>query len=241
MEDITYIKINEHERAHWWYRVRRKITKYLITQSAPAGHPKILDVGCGTGMLLTELADIGDVTGIDVSQLAIDFCLERGLQNVAISDGTTIPYPDESFDVVLALDVIEHIEDDAMAAREILRVLKPGGRAILFVPAFQFLWGRNDELGRHFRRYTLPELRGLCERTGFTIQRASYFNFFLFLPILLVRTIVKMLGLQSGPELESSGKIMNAVFYQIFNLEYRILRFMNLPFGVSALLVAVKK
>jgi SAM-dependent methyltransferase len=241
MEDVTYIKINEHERDHWWYRVRRNITRNLITRFKPDYRPTILDVGCGTGMLLTELSDIGEITGIDISQLAVDFCKARGLSNVAVSDGTTIPYSNESFDMVLALDVIEHIQDDAVAAQEILRVLKPGGTAIVFVPAFRFLWGHNDELGQHVRRYTKSELIALFEHTGYSIERASYFNFFLFIPILLVRQFNRMFGSQTASELESNGRMMNRVLYRIFNLEYLLLRVTNFPFGVSAMVVARKR
>lgn len=240
MEESHYEAMYVHERAHWWYRVRRSLVRYLISRYAGDAELRILDVGCGTGLLLKELAAFGDVQGIDVSQLAIDFCNERGLSNVALGNATAIPFPDNSFDIVLALDVIEHVADDATAAREIRRVLKPGGTAIVFVPAFRFLWGITDELSRHYRRYTLPELRRVFERVGCTVQRASYFNFLLFPAIFAVRGCVRLFGLRVGSEFESNNRMLNELLYHIFNLEYWLLRAVNLPFGVSALVVVQK-
>jgi len=228
------------ERTHWWYRVRRKLVRHLISRHVGTEGLKILDVGCGTGLLLKELQGFGQIRGIDMSQLAIDFCRERGLTGVTFGEATAIPFPDDSFDVVLALDVIEHVADDAMAAREIRRVLKPGGMAIVFVPAFRFLWGITDELSQHYRRYTLPALLGVFESTGCSVKRASYFNFLLFPAILAIRGCVRIFKLRVRSELESNSNILNELLYHIFNLELWLLRATNLPFGVSALIVAKK-
>jgi len=240
MEDVTYTKIFEHETENWWYRVRRTLAMHLLRTYAPASHPKVLDIGCGTGLLLKELSAVADAYGVDMSPVAVDFCHQRGLSNVMQTDGVSLPFPDATFDAVFALDVIEHIDDDTAAVREMKRVLKPGGVAIIFVPAFMSLWGKNDELGQHRRRYRLPRIVSLFTDAGYQTLRASYFNFFLFLPILVVRRIIAPLVSRQGSELEQSGAVTNAILHRIFDAEFSLLKHVNLPFGVSAFLVAKK-
>ena len=156
MEKRLYEILYETEKQHWWYAVRRKIIRDLINAYARPQKPiKLLDIGCGTGELLRELSPLGEVSGIDNSPQAIAFCKERGLKNIFLAEGTDIPFPDDAFDIVLCLDVLEHIKNDDAALKEIRRVAKPEGIIIIFVPTFKFLWGKSDELGHHLRRYRL--------------------------------------------------------------------------------------
>jgi SAM-dependent methyltransferase len=144
--------------------------------------------------------------------------------------------------VVLVLDVLEHIEEDRKAIAEIRRVLKPNGVVISFVPAFMMLWGITDEASHHFRRYTKPELVGKLEEANFKIIRSSYFNTFLFFPILLVRKLSKFFPQKYKPEQETDirSEFMNKVFYLIFKLESLVLRIINFPFGVSLMVIGRK-
>ena len=201
---------------------------------------RILDVGCGTGLLLTELSSYGQVDGIDVSQKAVDFCIERGIEHVSVSPASPLVYASDVFDVVLALDVLEHIEDDEAALREIARVLKPGGIGIFFVPAFMFLWGITDVLSDHYRRYRIPELSAKARAEGFSIVRTSYFNTLLFLPIALLRLSVRALHLHVGSENQLRNPILDQIFYGIFYFESQLLKYVSFPFGVSALVIVRK-
>lgn len=240
MEDIHYELIYVGERTHWWYRVRRVLTSTFIEQYSPVAKPHILDIGCGTGLLLKELSATYDVHGIDISDKAVSFCKARGIVAVSKGGATDIPFPDNSFDIVLALDVIEHIKDDTAAAKEMLRVLKPGGIAIVFVPAFMCLWSVTDELNMHFRRYRLRGLIDLCLHNGFSIVRVSYFNFFLFFPIYVVRKMTKIFKIHSKAEIETGGNFVSLVLYWIFYSEVFFLKYINFPFGVSAFIIAQK-
>lgn len=229
------------ELSHWWYRVRREMVHDIVGRYFPGRHDlRILDVGCGAGALLSELAQYGEVTGIDMSPKAVAFCRERGIQNVSVSSAEHIAYPDRVFDVVLVLDVLEHIKDDHAAVREMCRVLKPGGVAIVFVPAFMFLWGVTDVLSEHHRRYTLPGIESVFTAENFAIVRSSYFNTFLFPPIALVRLLVRFLRIPVKSENAVSDSFFNKMFYLVFHLESRLLRLVNMPFGVSALVIARK-
>lgn len=241
MQEFLYSVFYRTETAHWWYRVRRKIVRGLIKKySHPAQAPKILDVGCGTGQLLKELNDFGECYGIDVSKEAVEFCKKRHLENIKIGNATQIPYEDEKFDIVLALDVLEHIQDDKLAVREIKRVLRTGGKFVVFVPAFQFLWGKTDEINHHFRRYRMPGLVQELEGEGLHIIRKSYFNTALFFPVAIMRFFINKFNIPIRSENEIGGKVLNAILFFIFNIESWFLRFFNFPYGVSIMIVCQK-
>ncbi len=255
MRDSYYQKYFDVEVRHWWFKVRREMIHFLLndlTQPSPClgegerssrnKSLEILDVGCGTGALLGELKDKYNVSGIDFSDKAVVFCKMRGIENVTLGVGEKLPYVDNRFDVVLVLDVLEHIKDDEKAMREIHRVLKPGGTIISFVPAFMMLWGITDEASQHFRRYTKLELVRKLESAEFKVIRSSYFNTFLFLPILAVRKLSKFFPQKYKPEQETDirSELMNKVFYLIFKFESKLLRIINFPFGVSLMVIAKK-
>lgn len=242
MDNTHYDILYNEEVTHWWYRVRREIVFSLLSSIATKkkGLLRILEVGCGTGELLKEIDCLGSVRGIDISPRAIEFCKERGLTNAAVGDVAQIPFPEESFDVVIALDVLEHLENDSEGCNELIRVLAPGGVAIVAVPAFMFLWGITDVVSHHFRRYTRKQIAVCMREAGFTIERATYFNTFLFLPIAVVRLCVRILGIKVRSENTMTGKFTNAVLYRIFKLEFLLLRCIDFPFGVSILVTAKK-
>src|SRR5205085_11569628 len=138
--------------------------------------------------------------GVDVSQDALAFCRARGLANVRHGEAEKLPYEDGAFDLVTGLDVVEHLDDDVAGLREMRRVLRPGGRVLLFVPAFMFLWGLQDEVSHHRRRYRLPELRCVLEQAGLEVERMTYANITFFLPILLIRKLMRLTGVRAASE-----------------------------------------
>lgn len=240
MEDIMYKLIYQTEQKNWWYKVRRRIIQRLINRYKLCQQPMILDVGCGTGLLLKELERMGKVYGIDSSSLAVSFCKTRGISDVKQGDATNIPFDDCTFDVVLALDILEHVKDDYLALREIKRVVKKQGVIIIFVPAFKFLWGKSDKISRHYRRYAKKELINLIERNNLKILRFSYFNFFLFIPIALSRMLVRIFNIKIKSENDLKFNFINNILYGIFWCEIFLLKHTNFPFGVSMLLVCKK-
>jgi ubiquinone/menaquinone biosynthesis C-methylase UbiE len=200
----------------------------------------ILDIGCGTGALMKELAVYGTVSGVDFSDTAIAFCRDRGLTSVQKSDVRQLSFAANTFDVVLALDVLEHVPNDAHAISEILRVLKPSGVLIVFVPAFMSLWGITDIISQHYRRYRLPELVALFKNHNTRLLRKSYFNTFLFLPIATIRFVTRICNIHMDSENYVGGTITNSLCYLIFNCERILLRWVTLPFGVSCYVVIQK-
>src|ERR1044071_1107679 len=229
------------EETHWWYVGRRRIIRSLVericgTLNNP--NPSILDVGCGTGANLKMLADYGKAEGVDISPQAIEFCRERGLDSVKLGAIEQLPYESGSFELVTALDVVEHLDDDVAGLREMRRVLVRDGRVLLFVPAFMFLWGVQDDVSNHRRRYTLPGLLKAVEAAGFSVEWSSYANISFFLPVLVVRSVMRWLGLRAATEYGINISLMNGLFSRLFAAERFILKRGKIPFGVSAVCIA---
>src|SRR5437762_4212153 len=235
MQQHTYSIMYEVEEHHWWFMGRRKIIERFVAAACrDLGKlkPRILDVGCGTGANLQMLARHGAAEGVDVSSEALEFCRARGLSKVKEGAAEALPYEDASFDLVTGLDVVEHLDDDVAGLREMRRVLRTGGRCLLFVPAFMFLWGVQDDVSHHRRRYTLSELKAKLAQAGFTIERASYANITFFGPILFGRLFMRATGFRPASENNVNIGMLNGLLGRIFGAESWWLRRMNLPFGV---------
>ena len=227
-------------KVHWWYRVRRQLVRYLLSTYPPAsGGTALLEVGCGSGDTLKMLSSTYSVRGIDASSESVALTQAQGV-NAAQADATSIPAQDATSDVVIALDVLEHVQNPEVALAEIYRVLKPGGTLVVFVPAYMFLWSVTDELSHHYRRYTRRELVASVSATGFEVRRASYFNTLLFPLIAGTRVVVRLLGINMGSEMGTGTGLINAMLYYIFHTEVPLLHIVNFPFGVSIFLVATK-
>jgi SAM-dependent methyltransferase len=243
VERDLYLAEDRIAAAHWWFVVRRRLFAREIGMAAPGRRGRVLDVGTGSGSNLPMLRDLGfaEVAGLDSSPIAVDLCARKGFSEVKCGDVCALPFPDRHFDIVLATDIIEHVADDGRALREIERVVAPGGAAIITVPAFQMLWGAHDSAAHHLRRYRLADLVRKTEMAGLEVERAYYFNFILFLPILAVRRLFRWLGLPLKNENELTGPWLNRVLQAVFGLDVFLARRLYPPFGVSALIVARKR
>src|SRR2546423_11936402 len=253
MQQHTYAIMCRVEEKHWWFAGRRQIIRSFLERlccdpdvAAPesaAGQRaplNILDVGCGTGANLEMLSEFGWAEGVDVSAEALSFCRARGLENVKQGEAESLPYKDNSFDLVTGLDVVEHLDDDLAGLKEMRRVLRRGGHALLFVPAFMFLWGVQDDISNHRRRYTLPGLKRKMREAGFEVSRATYVNISFFVPILLGRFLMRTLRLRPESENNITIGFLNGVLGKVLGAESVALRYLNFPFGVSIICVARK-
>ena len=245
MEQAYYAEYRAIEDRHWWFRGRRAVLLRLLDRHFPSrGAPKrVLDIGCGTGAMLQELGRYGTVDGVDADAEAVRFCRERGIERVRRLTSQTLPWEPESFDLVTALDVIEHIDDDRAVLAEVERVLRPGGTLLLTVPAYEALWGPQDEISHHKRRYRAGQVRERVERVGLRPVKLSYFNTLLFGPIAAVRLLRPGGGddgeLKSDFTLTRPGRL-NEVLARVFAAEAGLVERFSLPFGVSIVALARK-
>jgi SAM-dependent methyltransferase len=245
MDPSEYDKMYSLEEANWWYSGRRDLVLNTATRidKVLLGKPlRILDVGCGTGINLKYLQDLGDAYGLDISKDALKFSRSRGLPSLICGSADKLPFKDGRFDLVLALDVIEHIDEDIFAVRELCRVLKPGGHLIITVPAFQFLWSGHDQAVHHKRRYTRSELIDILGLGGFENEKATYWNFFLFLPVVAIRMLKRFQrsGDETQTDLAELPSPLNMLLLELLHIENRILKRFDLPFGVSVMCVCRK-
>jgi SAM-dependent methyltransferase len=246
MEREFYSEYFELEDRHWWFLGRRAIFMRILDRYlAPPPRDRrreLLDVGCGTGAMLGVLERYGRAQGIDADADAVAFCHQRGALHVGHVETLPLPFADGSIDLVTGFDVLEHIDDDAAMLAEIHRVLRPGGQLLVSVPAFQFLWGPQDEISHHRRRYVAAQLGDRIEAAGLLVQRLSYFNTLLFPGIAAIRIARPArpgAALKSDFTLSRPGPL-NAVLARIFAAEAALLARRDLPFGVSILALAAK-
>jgi SAM-dependent methyltransferase len=227
------------EESHWWFKARRIIVARIITRLGLSRQASILDMGCGTGGNLAMLSGFGKVEAVEVEDWAREIASAKMCAAVVpgwLPDG--LPFHEPLFDLIVLLDVLEHVSDDEAALDALGRLLKPGGSLLITVPAFPFLWSPHDEVHHHFRRYRLGELEGKLTQAGMEISYASYFNILLFPIIASVRLLGRFRsGLRVG-DLAMPHSWVNQMLYAIFSSERFLLGRFRLPFGVSAMVLA---
>ncbi|HEY7328734.1 MAG TPA: class I SAM-dependent methyltransferase [Gemmataceae bacterium] len=231
-----------HAETHWWNRSRRRIVRSLLERYVVGGRPLILDLGCGVGTHLNMLSEIGEVWGADPSPLELDYCRSRfsgRLDCISLPD--QVPYEDKTFDVVVMLDVLEHIEDDAGALACIRDILKPGGVLLLTVPALNWLWTQYDVHAHHYRRYHRRPLLTLLQKAGFQIRLLSYMNFFLF-PLMAASRVLLPGSFWNAKQMTGRGnnRMVRGLFEALFSFERHLLPWVRLPIGGSLVAVAAR-
>lgn len=241
MDSLLLRQHLEMEERHWWFVARRRILLELLDRHlGPVRDLDILDAGCGGGATLETLRKYGRPRGMELSEEAVLYNRERG-REVVQGSIERMPFADNSFDLTLALDVIEHVPDDLLALEELSRVLRPGGSLLVTVPALAMLWSAHDEANGHYRRYTVGSLRGRVERAGFEVVLATYFNTFLFPAILGARMIGRLRRKGETSDLGEVPDPLNRVLMETFSREKALVGRVRLPFGVSALCLARKR
>ena len=239
MEATFYQTVYEIEKVHWWCVARQRIVEDVIQRRLrlPPG-ARVLDVGCGSGAVLEALSERFEAYGTDTSPLAIDLSRRRGLTNAFCCTLATFPLAALRFDLTTMLDVIEHVDDDLGVLREAYHYLKPGGWALVTVPAYQFLWGPHDLVNHHKRRYTRAGLRRVMQAAGFELRLLSYFNSILFPAALATFVGEKLAGIGGDPRPRVPAPALNAALTAVFSLEKYLLRGFSLPYGLSLIALA---
>lgn len=245
MEAAYAEQYSGYEQHHWWFRARRVILRRLLAKEI-AWRPgmNVLEIGCGPGLNLYSLypADC-HLSGMEPEPENAAIAGKRG--KVPVYVGTVEAMPAElqrqKFEVITMFDVLEHIRDDAEALQSVMQRLVPGGYLVLSVPAYQWMWGQQDVVNLHFRRYTGGQLVERLEEAGFEVQRVTYFNSLLFPPIAAVRLLARLFtsdkqAAKSDFEYSSGG--LGEVLYRIFAAEAGWLERLSFPFGVSVFAVA---
>lgn len=241
MQTDEYRKLFEHEDRYWWFVGRRKLALALLKKYLPTGRPeRLLDLGCGTGAALAEMDQLGPSVGLDFSELALEYSAERGLKDLVAANGEHLPFADNSFKGMIALDIFEHIPDHEQAYREAFRVLAPGGVLVLSVPAYRWLWGPHDVALMHFRRYRKSEVRTCLQEAGFRVEKLSYSIFFLFPVVVLVRLLDKFKRGEARVHLPEIPKSLNQLLVKLQNVETTWICRSHFPWGSSVVAVAKK-
>ncbi len=233
------------ENRHWWYQGMEAITRAVLDRWFPSTSAlRILDAGCGTGAAMTTyLADYGAVTGIDLYPRALEFCRKRDAHRLACASVLDLPFASASFGLVTSFDVLyeQAVPSDMAAVREFARVLIPGGRILLRLPAYDWLRGQHDKMVHTNRRYTTGLVKKLLESSGLVVEHLSYANSFLF-PL----AVLKRLGEKIFPSKDVSSDlaldvgIFNNVLKFILSCEAPLVANISLPYGLSVIAVGRK-
>jgi SAM-dependent methyltransferase len=240
MESTLYPQMAALEKKHWWFSARRTIVNYFLSKLNLPTDTKILEAGCGTGGNLSLLAQYGQVFAIESNEVAREFASQNRCAEVKA--GTlpdNIPFQHEKFDLIVLLDVLEHLEEDARSLQALSEQLKAGGYLLVTVPALPFLWSQHDEKHHHYRRYVKTGLHQLVENACFKIIKLSYFNFFMF-PIVLLIRLLHRVSKKEQDDLSLPPPWLNWLLKKIFASERYLINMMSLPIGVSLILIAQK-
>jgi SAM-dependent methyltransferase len=247
MEREEQQRYYELGRSYWWLAGKYQVVRDVLVRHVPAleREPLLLDLGCGPGNFLDVVGEMARVCGSDYSADALEFCRERGYHRLFRADFHGLPVRGDSFDLITAIDVIEHLQHDRLAVNELARVLRPGGVVVLTVPAFRVLWGDHDDLYGHLRRYRVGEVRRLLRDAGLEVLKASYFEPLFFAPLWVFRNL-KKLRRSRGPLHEADDFVrtpawLNRLLTRLIAAERYWLRFASFPLGVTLVAVARKR
>lgn len=239
MNPAAYQEMAAQEATHWWYVGRRQILASALSALALPPQARLLEIGAGTGGNLAMLARHGQVQAVEDNPEARAIAQARHPE-LAISPGRLpgpLPGPEGHFDLICLLDVLEHIEQDRQALRALAARLAPGGRILLTVPAYQWLFGAHDRFHHHFRRYSAGGLREAAADAGLHVRHMSHFNTLLFPAAAAVRALERLGIIRPGAGTSQPGRIANRLLTSAFGAEAAFVMRPGLPFGLSLLAV----
>lgn len=237
MNPEVHLRMARDQDAHWWFVVRREILSKLIETTVP-NSAAILEIGCGTGGNLPMLTKFGKVCGVEIDPIAREIAAKRQPDTEILAGALpdALPLGSRKFDLICLLDVLEHVEADDTALCVSRKHLVPGGRLLLTVPAYQWMFGPHDVIHHHRRRYNARSIKRLAENSAFQVRYLGYFNTLLF-------PVAAVLRLAEGifPMLHASdsmpGPAINQLLKLVFGLEHRFLPRLTMPFGLSVVAI----
>jgi SAM-dependent methyltransferase len=239
VNDAEFELLDRIEDDHWWFVGKRLLLRALADRHAPSG--RLLDLGCGTGGVLRNLSGNRPCLGADRSRAGLLVCRKKGFDRLVCADLSRIPFAPGSFDTVMALDVIEHLDDEVGFLRAASELCSPDGVLIIAVPAFQWMWSQHDETFQHRRRYNARQLRSTLEGAGLEVERLTYTNLFPFPLVALWRLVSHRLGAGRLAPKHDFFRLpgpLNRLLIGLYALEAWLLGRFDLPFGVSVVGIA---
>ncbi|MFC1690546.1 class I SAM-dependent methyltransferase [Nanoarchaeota archaeon] len=246
MEKKYEAEYSELERENWWFIGRRGLISAITNKILKEGD-KVLDIGCSTGINARAYSKGKklNIYGLDSSKtLLTNPDVFKGMK-IICGNAEKLPFKDKYFDNVVCFDLLEHLNKDNQCVKESYRVLKTGGKFIIFVPAFQFLWNDHDVVNEHKRRYSKKSLKKLLANKGFKIRRMYYWNSFLFLPILIFKIFRRTKNpgeARSDHSVFKMPKIFNLALLTVLKIENFLINLgISLPFGISLIAIAEKE
>jgi len=229
---------------YFWFSAQNTIVETrlepFLDEAVLEAAPKvlrILDVGCGPGNTMLRLSRWGRVYGLDFSLDALGFARSKGMEFVLSGDSTALPIRSESFDCVVALDVLEHIADDNAALREIARVLRPRAFFVFTVPAFMSLWRHHDVMYGHYRRYSRTEFVNKVCRAGLRVTSCHFFKCIFFPPLWVLAKLERLRLVPRRDNFFSVPEWLNTAMESVIVWENSSGFARRVPFGVSLLCV----
>ena len=239
MEHETYAGMAQHDSTHWWYVARRDVLASVITNQVKLPPtPMILEIGCGTGHNLAMLSRFGNIDAVELDDYARGVASERfgrPVTNAMLPELAGIP--NNHYDLVALLDVLEHVEDDRAALKAIMARLRPGGSLLLTVPQYPWMWTGHDAASHHFRRYTKATLRKIVEEAGLKLDLLQSFNSLLF-PLAVVDRFAARVTKRSGSDDNPPPSPINTLFTKVFAFERHLIGRVPMPPGLSLIALA---
>ncbi len=242
MDEEAYARMGTQEENHWWFAARRQIVARLISKYCTLpSDPQILEAGCGTGGNLKLLNSFGKLDAFEFDETSRNTAQKKS--------GMIIPFgalPDEApflgkkYDLIVLLDVLEHIGPDQASLAALDDKLKDGGRILVTVPAMPWLWSKHDEVHHHFRRYTRNSLRMVAQAAGLEVVRTGYFNFLLF-PLAVIKRLSDYLLSSTDPDDKIPGPWLNSFLFRIFRIERHLIGAIPMPWGLSLFTILKKQ
>ncbi len=239
MDRDVYLNMAAHEHTHWWFVGRRAIIDALLKPLHLSPTARVLEAGCGTGGNLYLLCGYGQVVAFepDATALALAHAKHPEVRIEVGSLPDSLPMDGEAFDLVAALDVLEHVDDDAGSLAALVGLTRPGGYVLVTVPAHQFLWGSHDRRLHHRRRYSSRDLQRLVASLDVDVERMTFFNTVLAPIALVARLAERMSGMAFGDQERLPPAVLNALLGFAFSAERHLVARTGLPAGLSLALL----